>query len=58
LRASSFPIYSSTISWKIPRSLSFLAPLNPTKGDCGRDEIDGSRDGRDANVDRGGDAKL
>jgi hypothetical protein len=34
-----------------------LAPSNPTSGNYGHDEIDGSKDGSNASVDWGGDVE-
>jgi hypothetical protein len=53
-KASSFLVTSSINSWKILRSVSSLAPLNPTRGKCGHDKTNHSKEGRDKN----GDTKL
>jgi hypothetical protein len=50
LRISSFPLSSSVISWRIPRNVSSLALLNPTRGECDHDGTDGLRDRRDLGV--------
>lgn len=54
---NSSPISFSIISWRIGRSFSSLAPLNPTRGDYGHNGTNGLEDGKDPNVHWGKDTK-
>jgi hypothetical protein len=44
---NSFPLSSSIVPWRTKGSASFLAPLNPTKGECRHNETDHLRNIRD-----------
>jgi hypothetical protein len=51
LKMSSFSLSLLIVSWRTPRNLSSLTPLNPARGDYGHDKIDGLKNGSNASVD-------
>ncbi len=51
-RTSSFPLSSLVVSWRTPQTPSSLGPLNPARGECGRDRTNRLKFGRDGGGDK------